>query len=100
MENFAAANITSFQSLVGLFTDLMDTALPVLESLSLLAFFWGLVRFIFAMGGGDTKAIADGKSLMKWGLVALFIMVSLDGIISFLGHEFGFPVFLPLLPTN
>lgn len=64
---------------------LIDIALPIVVALALLAFFWGLVKFIF--GGDDAKK--EGQSLMIWGLVALFIMVSVWGIIRFAGNALG-----------
>ena len=90
---------TDFPSLVGIFIDLIATATGVLGSLAVLVFFLGLVRFIFK--AGDAKAVEEGKSLMIWGVVALFVMVSIWGILRFFYGElefsrpFGFP-FLPI----
>lgn len=62
---------------------LINTAIGVVVALALLAFFWGLAKFIFKVGG-DEKAEDEGKRIMKWGLVALFVMVSVWGIVRFL----------------
>lgn len=73
--------------------------IPVVFSLALLVFIWGLVKFI-SRTGGDEKAVTEGKKLMIWGLVALFIMVSIWGILRFFYGAFGFSrtFGLPLLP--
>jgi len=69
--------------------------------IALLTFFWGLVKFIFAQGNETAKT--DGKKVMLWGLVALFIIVSVWGIIRFFqaellpGANFGAPT-LPTFP--
>ena len=62
---------------------LINTSIAVVIAIALLGFFWGLVKFIFRVGG-DEKAVDDGKRIMKWGLLALFVMVSVWGIVRFL----------------
>ncbi|PIP55931.1 MAG: hypothetical protein COX06_00485 [Candidatus Zambryskibacteria bacterium CG22_combo_CG10-13_8_21_14_all_42_17] len=89
----------NFRELVNIVKDVIDTALPVVTGLALLVFVWGLAKFIFRIGG-DEKAVNDGKNLMLWGLVALFIMVSLISILAFFHNDIGFSrtFGLPLLP--
>lgn len=62
---------------------LISLSITVLIGLALLAFFWGLAKFIFRVGG-DEKAVEEGKRVMKWGLVALFVTVSVWGIVEFI----------------
>lgn len=91
----------NFSDLVNIFLDLISLALPVIAGLALLAFMWGLVKFIANVGGGGEKAITDGKNLMIWGLVALFVMVSVWGLLAFFHNDLGFTQFgLPLLPEG
>jgi len=90
---------TDLKSLVNIFLGIINPLLLVLAGLSLLVFFKGLASFIFH--AGDAKGNEEGKNLMKWGLIALFVMVSLLAIIGFLSESFGFgQVLLPLLPPN
>ncbi len=91
---------TTFQELTEVFLDIIQILVPILYALALLVFIWGLVKFIFRIGGDSDKAIADGKNLMKWGLVALFIMVSVWGILALFHDDLGFSnsFGLPLLP--
>ena len=56
---------------------LVNMSFTIVAGLALLAFFWGLARFIFHVGG-DEKAVDEGKRIMKWGLLALFVMVSVS----------------------
>ncbi len=62
---------------------IINTAIAVVIGIALVGFFWGLVKFIFKLGG-DEKAVDDGKRIMKWGLIALFVMVSVWGIVRFM----------------
>lgn len=89
-----------FGNIVDIFLELIFLIIPIVASLAVLAFVWGLAKFIYNVGG-DEKAIGDGKNLMKWGLIALFIMISIWGLLRFAYGEFGFTQFgIPFLPTN
>lgn len=78
---------TDFSQLVRIIINLINPLLVLLAGLALLAFFWGLAKFIFRVGG-DEKAVDEGKRTMQWGLVALFVMLSIWGIIRFLQSDF------------
>jgi len=90
---------SNLKELVDIFLDLIRTALPVIAGLALLVFIWGLVKFIFHVSG-DEKAVEEGKNLMKWGLIALFVLVSFMAILAFVYRDIGFSrtFGLPLLP--
>ena len=64
----------------------INSLIPIAFAAALLFFFYGLALFIFKAGGEDQ---VKGKSIMLWGVVALFIMSSITGIISFLGSSIG-----------
>lgn len=74
--------------IVGLAQTLVNSVIPILFAASIMVFFWGLVRYIFDIGNG-----ADGKEgakrIMVWGIVALFVMASVWGLVAFLGDLFG-----------
>ncbi|MFZ2484738.1 MAG: hypothetical protein WAX80_00525 [Minisyncoccia bacterium] len=89
----------NFTDLINIFLTLIKALLPVVAALALLAFLWGLTKFISRVGG-DEKAVDDGKNLMKWGLIALFLLMSFWSIITVVQSDLGFNNFgnLPLLP--
>lgn len=89
-----------FKGLIDIFLNLINITIPVIVALALLVFFKGLVAFIAK--SGDEKSHAEGKNLMVWGLVALFVMISVWGIIKFFYADLGFsrPFGLPTLPIN
>jgi len=60
----------------------IDTVVPVLIALALLFFLWGLVVFIAQ--SGNEQATTQGKQKMIWGLIALFVLVSVWGIVNIL----------------
>lgn len=89
----------TFSDFIDLILSLIGMLLPVVAGLALLAFFWGLAKFI-ARVGGDEKAVSEGKSLMVWGLIALFVLISIWGILGFLSDQLGFAKVFPQLPTR
>lgn len=61
--------------------------IPLLMAVALIAFFWGLVKYIWSAGNGDAQK--QGRSIMVAGIVGLFIMVGIWGIIGILESTFG-----------
>lgn len=84
---FVSAQERNIEELIGYARDLVKSLIILVAGIALLAFFWGLAKFIFK--AGDEKAQAEGKNIMKWGLIALFVMVSVWGIIGFFQDELG-----------
>lgn len=65
----------------------VQTAIPIAFGIALLAFFWGLAKFIFSAGDEEKKEA--GKTIMIWGVIALFLMASIWGIIALIGSNLG-----------
>jgi len=78
-------NLGYVTSLMTTLKTLVNSALPLVVGLALLGFFWGLAKFIFS--GGEDKE--KGKTMMIWGVVALFVMTMVWGLVRFLGDVSG-----------
>jgi len=78
----------------------LGALVPTIIGLGLVAFLWGLTRFISA--GGDEKRIQEGKDMMVYGIIGLFVMVSIYTIVSILFADFfgGLNFGVPLLKTS
>ena len=74
--------------IIGLFTSIGLSIIPFLGAVAFLVFVWGVARFI--RSAGNEKEIKDSKNLLIWGVIGLFVLVTIWGIISFLQTEFGF----------
>lgn len=72
--------LLSIQRLIGI-------ALPVVIGLALLGFFWGLMQFVFAAGNEEKKK--EGRTHMIYGIIALFVMVAVWGLVGFIAGAFG-----------
>jgi len=62
-------------------------AIPIVFGLALLFFLWGVALYI--LSAGDEKKAKEGKSIMIYGVIALFVIFSLMGIIKFIGGNLG-----------
>lgn len=79
--------MNSFQDLISAGNNMIDSLIFVFVALALLVFFWGLVKFITK--AGDEKSVEEGRNTMVWGLIALFVMISVWGIVNLMGSELG-----------
>lgn len=83
----AGVDTSAFEDLVAAIGRIIDMLIPIVFALGLLAFFWGLVQYIFA--AGDPAKAKSGKSIMIYGVIALFVMSAIWGLTRFLGDIFG-----------
>ena len=73
--------------ILDILADLINLATPIVVALALLYFFWGLATFI--LNSGDEQKRKEGRNIMIYGLLALFIMVSVWGIINVVRDTFN-----------
>lgn len=78
-----AADLDSVLDTMG---SLIGTATPIVVALALLFFFYGLAKYI--LNSSDEEKKDEGKSIMIWGIIALFIMVSVWGLVNILANTF------------
>jgi len=62
--------------------------IPMAFALCLFYFFWGVMKYI-RTGAGSDEASKEGKNVMIWGVVGLFVAFSVWGIITFMRDELG-----------
>lgn len=67
-------------ALIKIFTDLVNPIIGLLTGLAVIYFVWGIVKYI-ASAGDEGKA-KEGKSVMIYGVIALFVLFSFWGIVQ------------------
>lgn len=77
-------NITNIVTALG---NIVNLLIPIAFAAALLFFFWGLAQYILSSGNEEAKE--KGKQMMLWGILALFVMASIWGIVTFLGTALG-----------
>jgi len=74
--------------IIYLFIDIGARIIPLMAAIAFLAFVLGVAKYI--KSAGSEKDSKDSKNLLIWGIVGLFVMITIWGIVSFLKSEFGF----------
>ncbi len=78
---------------------LVNLLVPVMFGGAFIVFFWGLSKFI--LHSGSPAEVTKGKSYMLWGVIALFVLVTVRAIIALVATNIiGSPGVIPVLPTN
>ena len=77
----------SLTDIINKFINIGLQVIPFLGTVAFLTFLFGIARFIKSSGSSED---VKNKGLLIWGVVGLFILVTIWGIISFLKDEFGF----------
>lgn len=81
-------NATAINQFITLIVNVTNSLIPIAVTLAVLAFFWYLIQFIWH---GKEEAETKKKTLagMGWSVLALFVMVSIWGLIGFIGSVTG-----------
>jgi heme/copper-type cytochrome/quinol oxidase subunit 2 len=81
--------MTGLEKLIDQFTNWVLLIVPLVITLSIVFFFWGLVKFIYH--AEDERTHEEGRRLMIWGMIALFVMVAFWGIIGWVQQSLDVP---------
>ena len=79
------------QLLVNFRDFIINPAILVIFTAGFFLFVWGLVQFLLNLDqGGENE---DGKKHILWGIVGMFIMASVYGILALLDNTFDLGAF-------
>lgn len=56
-------------------------------TLAIVVFGWGIVKMIAA--AGDPRKLADAKGILLWGVIGMFMLASLYGVVNFIQRYTG-----------
>jgi uncharacterized membrane protein HdeD (DUF308 family) len=79
------AQLGQTRNILGQVDFLVGFVIPIAFSLALLFFFWGVAKYILSVGSEKEQ----GKQIMVWGVIALFVMASIWGLVRFIQGEFN-----------
>lgn len=82
----ALAAPTNFKELIMVFLDLINDLVRFVMVLALLFFLFNVFKLVFA--NGNEESIKEAKSFMIYGIIALFVMVSVWGLVNILTATF------------
>ena len=81
----AYAALDGIKGFLGDMKTILNLTIPVVFGLAMIYFFWGVGQFI--LKSGDETGRKEGRQKMLWGVVALFVMFSIFGILHFIGNS-------------
>ncbi len=84
------ANILNWASCI-----LIDSVLPLLVSLAVVGFVYGIITYFLNPDNEEKRK--GGKQFMIWGLIGLFAIISLWGLVGVLSNTFGVKTLIPQL---
>ncbi|NBD74066.1 hypothetical protein GVX82_03420 [Patescibacteria group bacterium] len=90
----SGVDLAYFDGLILSAQQIANQLLPLVLTLALLFFFWSMAVFI--LNAGDPEARSRAGHQMIWGVIVLFVMVSIWGLVGLLGQITG----VEPLPTN
>jgi non-ribosomal peptide synthetase component F len=78
---------TTVTSIIVSFTEALGPLVAALTSVAVAVFVWGMV--VFVTKSGDDQGRQAGRQRMIWGIIGLFLIVAVWGIVSLLGTLIG-----------
>ncbi|MFA6006253.1 MAG: hypothetical protein WC764_00800 [Candidatus Paceibacterota bacterium] len=94
-----AADLLGF---LGTVKSAMNALVPIFVGLALIYFIYGLAEYILISGESGKKE--EGRTRMIWGTIAMFVLVSVWGLVAFIQTTTGVgdksTINAPLLPAN
>ena len=90
----------TLSTILGIFSKIVSALMPFVVGLAVLFFMFGVLQFIRASGNEDE--ITEGRNRMIYGIIGIFVMVSVWGLVNLLDSTFGLNsglIPLPIFPT-
>jgi hypothetical protein len=75
------------QILSNIITEVFSPLYQAVAGITILYFLYGVARYVIELNNPDSKT--TGRSHMFWGLVGLFIVLSVGGILNILDGSLG-----------
>lgn len=79
-------NFTSLDASLASITTFIDRLIPIIISIALVLFLIGIVQYVTA--GGDEEKRTAARGMIIFGIIALFVMVSVWGFVNVLVRTF------------
>ena len=90
-------NLSSVTSLINCITGIITgSIIQLLVALAVVFFLWGAAKFL--RNAEDSGKREEGRMFMLYGIIALFVIVSVWGLVGVLANTFGISIGQPQFP--
>ena len=79
-----------FHGVIGLANDVLtvlNIVLVIIFVLALIVFSWGIVKYLTA--AGDANKIKEARPFLFWGIIGLFVLAAIWGLVAFIAESIG-----------
>jgi len=76
--------------------DVLNVVVPLLIAVAVVVFLWGVVGYITSAGNEEKRT--EARQHMIWGIIGLFVMVAVWGLVNILISTFGLDTTVPVVP--
>ncbi len=83
----ASAQGATIGSILLTLQDLLNLLVPILITAALLYFIWGFAKYIGSHG--EKVEVEKGRDMMIWGVLSMFAIVAIWGLVAIVGRTFG-----------
>jgi len=83
----SSAAVSGLGDLIGAAKTIVYLLIPLAAMLAIIYFFWGVTEYVRKSSEGD---VAEGRSKMLWGIIGLFVIFAISGILVFFQSDLGF----------
>ena len=92
------ASAQTLLNTLALVNTFLNALIGLFITLAIVVFFWGLIQYLTSVGSEDSAK--KGIKTMLWGVIAIFVMVSIWGIIRLLQSTFRVTSTDPIIPRG
>lgn len=84
------------KKLIGMVGGIVQALIPIVIGLGVLVFLWGVLKYVL---NSSDAGKAEGRTFMLWGIIALFVMVSVWGLVNILRDSLELNTNTPTAPA-
>jgi len=92
----AAADAVTLGHTISTISKIINGLIPIVLAIAVLLFFWGLAMYLLSASNPEKRS--EGINIMFMGIIAIFVMVSIWGIVRILQQTFQVDQSKPIIP--
>lgn len=92
----ATADAVTIGHTISTVSNIINGLIPIVLAIAVLTFFWGLAMYM--LNASDSESRGKGINIMFMGIIVIFVMVSIWGIVRILQSTFQVEGTAPIIP--